>query len=55
MSARAQLNIRIDPEIERAIEDIRRMSESIPTVTGAVREAILRHRDFLARKEAKRK
>ena len=55
MSERDQINIRVDPEFRRAIEDIRRMGETIPTVTAAIRDAVLRHRDVLARKEAKRK
>ena len=55
MSDRQQINIRVDPELQAAIEDIRRLSSPIPTVTAAIKDAVLRHRDVLARKEAKRK
>ena len=47
---RQQINLLIDDEIEQAIDDIRSMRRPIPTVSEAVRQAILNERDALRRK-----
>ncbi len=45
-----QINVVIDAEIKQAIEDIRSMRRPIPSISDAIRQAILTERDSLRRK-----
>ena len=49
-SKRQQINLLVDDEVLQAIDDIRAMRRPVPTVSEAVRAAILAERDALRRK-----
>lgn len=42
-----QINVVIDAEIKQAIDDIRAMRRPVPTISQAIRQAILNERDSL--------
>lgn len=42
---RLQLNVRIDADLHQAIEEVRKLSSPIPTVTEVIRRAVLELRD----------
>jgi hypothetical protein len=50
MADRKQINFRADDELEEAIEEIRRLTSPIPSVSNAIRQAVLNERDRLRRK-----
>jgi hypothetical protein len=50
---RQQINLLVDDEVLQAIDDIRAMRRPVPTVSEAVRAAILAERDALRRKTEK--
>lgn len=45
-----QINVIIDDEIKQAIDDIRAWTRPVPTISEAIREAIIEKRDALKRK-----
>mgnify|MGYP000991524542 CR=1 FL=1 len=47
-----QINVVIDAEIKQAIDDIRAMRRPVPTISQAIRQAILNERDSLKSKIA---
>lgn len=47
---RQQINLLIDDETKQALDDIRSMRRPVPTLSEAVRQAILNERDALKRK-----
>ena len=47
-----QINVVIDAEIKEAIDDIRAMRRPVPTISQAIRQAILNERDSLKAKIA---
>lgn len=54
MHDRKQINFRSDAEVFDAIEFIRRHSDPIPSVAGAIREAILEKKRAIERRLADR-
>lgn len=47
---RQQINIRVDADFLRAVDEIRRMTAPIPSVTEAIKNAVFAHRDHLRRR-----
>lgn len=47
---RQQINFLVDDEIMQALDDIRAMRRPVPTVSEAIRVAILNERDSLKKK-----
>ena len=49
---RNQVNLVVDDEIREAIDEIRAMRRPVPTISEAIRQAILNERDSLKSKIA---
>lgn len=52
---RQQINLLVDDETKQAIDEIRSMRRPVPTISEAVRQAILNERDTLKRKTEREK
>ena len=47
---RDQVNFTVDPEVRAALDDIRAMRRPVPSLSEAIRQAILNERDMLKRR-----
>ena len=52
MQKRDQINFTVDAEVREALDDIRAMRRPVPSLSEAIRQAILNERDSLRRRIA---